>query len=72
MYASYNNKKEVSKVLMEARADPFLRHKDVRSISSSFIPFHVCRVKQQEIMQENRVILILKDSWRNMREILKD
>jgi len=35
-------------------------------------PFHVCRVKQQEILQEKRVILILKGSWRNMREILKD
>ena len=35
-------------------------------------PFHVCRVSQQEIMQEKVVILILKDFWRNMREILKD
>jgi len=57
---------------MEARADPFLRNNEVGSISSSFIPFHICRVKQQEIMQEKRVILILKESWRNMREILKD
>jgi len=39
MRASENNKKEVAKVLMEARADPFLRDKDVGSISSSFIPF---------------------------------
>ena len=36
------------------------------------IPFHACRVKQQEILQEKRVILILKDCWRIMREILKD
>jgi len=35
-------------------------------------PFHICRVKQQEIMQEKGVILILKDCWRIMREILKD
>jgi len=35
-------------------------------------PFHICRVKQQEIWQETMVILILKDFWRNMREILKD
>jgi len=34
MYASENNKKEVAKVLMEARADPFLRNSGVRSISS--------------------------------------
>jgi len=34
--------------------------------------FHICRGKQQEIWQEKRVILILKDFWRNMREILKD
>jgi len=72
MRASDNNQIEVAKVLMEARADPFLRDKDVRSISSSFIPFHNCRVKQQEIWQEKRIILILKDCWRIMREILKD
>jgi len=35
-------------------------------------PFHICRVKQQEIMQEEMVILILKEYWRIMREILKD
>jgi len=35
-------------------------------------PFHVCRAKQQEIWQEKRIILILKDYWRIMREILKD
>ena len=35
-------------------------------------PFHDCREKQQEIGQEKMVILILKDFWRNMREILKD
>jgi len=45
---------------MEAGADPFLRNEEVRSFSNSSIPFHVCRVKQQEIMQEKRVILILK------------
>jgi len=28
---------EVAKVLMEARADPFLRNNQVRSISNSFI-----------------------------------
>jgi len=73
MNASENNQIEVVKVLMEARADPFLRNSQVRSISSSFIiPFHNCRVKQQEIGQEKGVILILKYSWRNMREILKD
>jgi len=52
---------ENAKVLMEAGADPFLRDKDVRSISSSSIPFHDCRVEQQEIWQKNGVILILKD-----------
>jgi len=57
---------------MEARADPFLRDNMVRSISSFSFPFHVCRVKQQEIGQEKMVILILKDYWRIMREILKD
>jgi len=72
MIASFSNKNEVAKVLMEARADPFLRNKYyVRSMSASSISFHICRVKQQEIRQENRVILILKDCWRNMREILK-
>jgi len=35
-------------------------------------PFHICRVKQQEIGLEERKIIILKDCWRNMREILKD
>jgi len=35
-------------------------------------PFHVCRVKQQEIVQEKMVILISKDSWRSMRGILRD
>ena len=59
--ASDNNQIDVAKVLMEARANPFLRDKEVRSISSLFIPFHGCRVKQQEIMQEIRIILILKD-----------
>jgi len=34
--------------------------------------FHFYRVKQQEIWQEKVVILVLKDYWRNMREILKD
>jgi len=72
MNASRFNQIDAAKMLMEARADPFLRNKDVRSISSSFIPFHVCRVKQQEIWPEKGVILILKDYWRNMREILKD
>jgi len=72
MRASRYNEIEVAKMLMEARADPFLRNKYVRSVSSFFIHFHICRVKQQEIMQEKGVILILKDSWRNMREILKD
>jgi len=48
MVASRYNKKEVAKVLMEARADPFLRNIHVRSISSSF-SFHICRIKQQEI-----------------------
>jgi len=74
MEAVRNNHTSIEnvKVLMEARANPFLRNRKVRSISSSFIPFHVCRVKQQEIWQEKMVILILKDFWRNMREILKD
>jgi len=72
MRASDENRIEVAKMLMEAGADPFLRNRDVRSISSSFISFHNCRVKQQEIGPEKRVILILKDYWRNMREILKD
>jgi len=72
MLASFVNYKQVAKVLMEARADPFLRDRNVRSISSFSISFHVCRVKQQEIMQEKRVVLILKDCWRLMREILKD
>ena len=72
MLASYFNQIDVAKVLMEARADPFLRDDDVRSIDSCFIPFHVCRVKQQEIGPDKRGILILKDYWRNMREILKD
>jgi len=57
---------------MEARADPFLRNKDVRSISVLSFSFHNCRVEQQEIMQEEGVILILKGYWRIMREILKD
>jgi len=67
------DEKDVAKVLMEARADPFLRD-EVRSISSYFhyFSFHTCRVKQQEILQEKMVILILKDYWRIMREILKD
>ena len=69
MQASRQNQKEVAKVLMEARADPFLRNEDVRSISILLFPFHVFRVKQQEIWLENRVILILKDCWRIMREI---
>jgi len=34
MNASRNNKKEVAKVLMEAKADPFMRNKNVGSISS--------------------------------------
>jgi len=68
MRASRNNQIEVAKMLMKARADPFLRDNRVRSISSSSITFHDCRVKQQEIMQEKRVILILKDSWRIMRK----
>jgi len=63
---------DVAKVLMEARAHPFFSNSEVRSISSSFIPFYVYRVKQQEIWQEKRVILILKDYWRIMRGILKD
>jgi len=49
MKASFENRIDIAKVLMEDRADPFLRDKDVRSIFSSFISFHVCRVKQQEI-----------------------
>jgi len=72
MKASNNNQIKVAKMLMEARADPFLRNIDVRSISSCSISFHVCRVKQQEIGQEKNGILILKDYWRSMREILKD
>ena len=72
MFASFENQIEVVKMLMEARANPFLKDNDVRSISSSFILFHVCRVKQQEIRPEKGVILILKDCWRSMREILKD
>jgi len=58
---------------MEVGADPFLRDNQVITFQwfISF-PFHVCRVKQQEIMQEEGVFLILKDYWRNMREILKD
>jgi len=39
MKASIENQIEVAKVLMEARADPFARNKDVRSISSSFMSF---------------------------------
>ena len=35
-------------------------------------PFYTCRVKQQEIWQERRRIMILKECWRIMREILKD
>ena len=35
MYASEGNKKEVVKVLIEARADPFLRDNKVGSISNS-------------------------------------
>jgi len=72
MQASSKNQIDVAKVLMEVRADPFLRNKDVRSISSSSISFSCCRVEQQENWQEKRAILILKDCWRNMREILKD
>jgi len=72
MKPSFHNQIDAVKMLMEARADPFLRDREVRSISSFFISFHVCRVKQQVIMQEKGVILILKDCWRNMREILKD
>jgi len=72
MFASRENKIEVAKVLMGARADPFLRDIKVGSISSSSNPFHTCRVKQQEIGPEKRVILILKEYWRIMREILKD
>jgi len=72
MYASIANQIVVVKVLMEARADPFLTDKWVRSISSSFISFHVYRVKQQEIRQETMVLLILKNYWRNMRGISKD
>jgi len=72
MAASFYNQIDVVKVLMEARADPFMRNKKVRSISSSFISFHICRVGQQEIWQVKGVILILKDCWRNMREILRD
>jgi len=72
MTASDKNQIEVSKVLMEARVDPFLRNKWVRSIPVLSFSFHVCRVKQQEIGQEKRVILILKDYWESMREILKD
>ena len=53
MKASAYNKIEFVKVLMEARADPFLRDNEVRSISSYLCPFHDCRVKQQEIGQEN-------------------
>jgi len=47
----YENQ-HIIELLMEARADPFLRNKEVRSTSSSFISFHVCRV-QQEIGQED-------------------
>jgi len=72
MRASEYNQIENAKVLMEARADPFLRDFKVRSISNSSIPFHGCRVKKQEIWQEKGVTIILKDCWRNMREILKD
>ena len=72
MVASRNNQIEVAKVLMEARADPFLKDSNVRSIPIVSFLFHICRVKQQEIGQDNMVILILKESWRIMREILKD
>jgi len=72
MLASVNNQIEVAKVLMEARADPFLRDNNVRSISSFSITFHVGRVTQRKIRQENGVILILKDGWTIMKEILKD
>jgi len=41
MGASLENQIEVAKMLMEAGADPFLRAKDVRSISSSSIHFHL-------------------------------
>ena len=41
MAAMYYNQIEVSKMLMEARADPFLRDTKVRSISSSFILFMI-------------------------------
>jgi len=72
MRASFGNQIENAKMLMEAGANPFLTNKLVRLISSSSISFHICRVKQQEMLQEKRVILILKDSWRHMREILRD
>ena len=39
MKASRDNQIENAKVLMEARADPFLRDNKVGSISSSSIPF---------------------------------
>ena len=72
MWASIEDRIENAKMLMEARADPFLRDNQVRSISSCFISFHVFRVKQQEIWQAKGFIFILKDCWRNMRGILKD
>jgi len=52
---------------MEARANPFLRDIQVRSISISSFPFHICRVKQQEIGQEKKVIQTLKNCWRIMK-----
>ena len=39
MNTSSENQIEFAKVLMEARADPFLRNNQVRSISSSSISF---------------------------------
>jgi len=39
MKASFENQIDIVKMLMEAGADPFLRNKDVRSISSCFILF---------------------------------
>ena len=71
MVASSEDQIEVVKVLMETRADPFLRNKDVINFQF-FHLFHVCKIKQQEIWPENGIIIMLKDFWRNMREILKD
>ena len=54
MNTSFDNEIEGAKVLMEARADPFLRDKQVRSISSSFMLFSCLQGKTaRDIAREN-------------------